>query len=111
MFRSEDILMGANKCKIPFFFFHCSQFGEEVSVASSVALVSERSSNQTKTNPQLHPSVSGDQDPVAALWGNLHDTTQVRQLTVLFFFLTFLPFTLFFFPEHYTLRDHCDMSN
>ncbi|XP_056134569.1 tetratricopeptide repeat protein 17 [Lampris incognitus] len=49
---------------------HYVQFGEEVSVASSVALVSERSSNQTAASPQLHPSVSGDQDPVAALWGN-----------------------------------------
>uniref|UniRef100_A0A3B5AMA1 Tetratricopeptide repeat protein 17-like n=1 Tax=Stegastes partitus TaxID=144197 RepID=A0A3B5AMA1_9TELE len=42
---------------------HYVQFGEEVSVASSVALVSERNSNQTAANPQLHPSVSGDQDP------------------------------------------------
>ncbi|KAF3832963.1 hypothetical protein F7725_026628 [Dissostichus mawsoni] len=32
------------------------QFGEEVSVASSVALVSERNSNQTAASPQLHPS-------------------------------------------------------
>uniref|UniRef100_A0A8C6W0F8 Tetratricopeptide repeat domain 17 n=1 Tax=Nothobranchius furzeri TaxID=105023 RepID=A0A8C6W0F8_NOTFU len=39
------------------------QFGEEVSVASSLALMSERSSNQTATSPELHPSVSGDQDP------------------------------------------------
>uniref|UniRef100_A0AAQ5X9J9 Tetratricopeptide repeat domain 17 n=1 Tax=Amphiprion ocellaris TaxID=80972 RepID=A0AAQ5X9J9_AMPOC len=42
---------------------HYVQFGEEVSVATSVALVSERNSNQTAANPQLHPSVSGDQDP------------------------------------------------
>uniref|UniRef100_A0A4W6EKX6 Tetratricopeptide repeat domain 17 n=1 Tax=Lates calcarifer TaxID=8187 RepID=A0A4W6EKX6_LATCA len=42
---------------------HYVQFGEEVSVASSVALVSERNSNQTAASPQLHPSVSGDQDP------------------------------------------------
>uniref|UniRef100_A0A3Q3GNM5 Tetratricopeptide repeat domain 17 n=1 Tax=Labrus bergylta TaxID=56723 RepID=A0A3Q3GNM5_9LABR len=42
---------------------HYVQFGEEVSVASSVALVSERNSNQTATSPHLHPSVSGDQDP------------------------------------------------
>uniref|UniRef100_A0A667ZH72 Tetratricopeptide repeat domain 17 n=1 Tax=Myripristis murdjan TaxID=586833 RepID=A0A667ZH72_9TELE len=42
---------------------HYVQFGEEVSVASSVALVSDRSSNQTAASPQLHPSVSGDQDP------------------------------------------------
>lgn len=55
---------------------HYVQFGEEVSVASSVALVSERNSNQTAANPQLHPSVSGDQDPVAALWGSHQDYTQ-----------------------------------
>uniref|UniRef100_A0A8C2W9A5 Tetratricopeptide repeat domain 17 n=1 Tax=Cyclopterus lumpus TaxID=8103 RepID=A0A8C2W9A5_CYCLU len=42
---------------------HFVQFGEEVSVASSVALVSERDSNQTAASPRLHPSVSGDQDP------------------------------------------------
>uniref|UniRef100_A0A8C9ZKY2 Tetratricopeptide repeat domain 17 n=1 Tax=Sander lucioperca TaxID=283035 RepID=A0A8C9ZKY2_SANLU len=42
---------------------HYVQFGEEVSVASSVALVSERNSNQTAASPQLHPSVSGDHDP------------------------------------------------
>ncbi|XP_029354893.1 tetratricopeptide repeat protein 17 [Echeneis naucrates] len=52
------------------------QFGEEVSVASSVALVSERNSNQTTASPQLHPSVSGDQDPAAALWGNRQDYAQ-----------------------------------
>ncbi|KAL3065848.1 hypothetical protein OYC64_015899 [Pagothenia borchgrevinki] len=52
------------------------QFGEEVSVASSVALVSERNSNQTAASPQLHPSVSGDQDPAAALWGSRLDYTQ-----------------------------------
>uniref|UniRef100_A0A8D3A927 Tetratricopeptide repeat domain 17 n=1 Tax=Scophthalmus maximus TaxID=52904 RepID=A0A8D3A927_SCOMX len=46
---------------------HYVQFGEEVSVASSVALVSERNSNQTAASPQLHPSVSGDQDP-RMLW-------------------------------------------
>ncbi|XP_020498865.2 tetratricopeptide repeat protein 17 [Labrus bergylta] len=55
---------------------HYVQFGEEVSVASSVALVSERNSNQTATSPHLHPSVSGDQDPAAALWGNQQDYTQ-----------------------------------
>lgn len=54
----------------------CSQFGEEVSVASSVALVSERNPNQTAASPQLHPSVSGDQDPAAALWGSRQDYTQ-----------------------------------
>ncbi|XP_010773287.1 tetratricopeptide repeat protein 17 [Notothenia coriiceps] len=52
------------------------QFGEEVSVASSMALVSERNSNQTVASPQLHPSVSGDQDPAAALWGSRLDYTQ-----------------------------------
>ncbi|XP_071752279.1 tetratricopeptide repeat protein 17 [Centroberyx gerrardi] len=55
---------------------HYVQFGEEVSVASSVALVSEHGSNQTAASPQLHPSVSGDQDPAAALWGNHQDYTQ-----------------------------------
>ncbi|XP_058484707.1 tetratricopeptide repeat protein 17 isoform X1 [Solea solea] len=55
---------------------HYVQFGEEASVASSVALVSERNSNQTAASPQLHPSVSGDQDPAAALWGNHQDYTQ-----------------------------------
>ncbi|XP_037547900.1 tetratricopeptide repeat protein 17 [Nematolebias whitei] len=52
------------------------QFGEEVSVASSVALVSERNSNQTAASPRLHPSVSGEQDPAAALWGSHQDYTQ-----------------------------------
>ncbi|CAN9506647.1 unnamed protein product [Ophioblennius macclurei] len=55
---------------------HYVQFGEEVSVASSVALVSERNANQTTPGPQLHPSVSGDQDPAAALWGTHQDYTQ-----------------------------------
>ncbi|XP_042289963.1 tetratricopeptide repeat protein 17 isoform X1 [Thunnus thynnus] len=58
---------------------HYVQFGEEVSVASSVALVSERNSNQTASSPQIHPSVSGDQDPVAALWGSHQDYTQDMQ--------------------------------
>ncbi|PWA29151.1 hypothetical protein CCH79_00006274 [Gambusia affinis] len=48
---------------------HHVQFGEALSVASSVALVSERSSNQTASSPQLRPTVSGDQDPAVALWG------------------------------------------
>uniref|UniRef100_A0A3Q2ZKR4 Tetratricopeptide repeat domain 17 n=1 Tax=Kryptolebias marmoratus TaxID=37003 RepID=A0A3Q2ZKR4_KRYMA len=52
------------------------QFGEDVSVASSVALVSERNSNQTAASPRLHPSVSGNQDPAAALWGSHQDYTQ-----------------------------------
>ncbi|XP_029950797.1 tetratricopeptide repeat protein 17 [Salarias fasciatus] len=55
---------------------HYVQFGEEVSVASSVALVSERNANQTTPGPQLHPSVSGDKDPAAALWGNHQDNTE-----------------------------------
>ncbi|XP_047436087.1 tetratricopeptide repeat protein 17 [Mugil cephalus] len=55
---------------------HYVQFGEEVSVASSVALVSERNPNQTAASPQLHPSVSGDQDPAAALWVGRQDYTQ-----------------------------------
>uniref|UniRef100_A0A8K9XS83 Tetratricopeptide repeat domain 17 n=1 Tax=Oncorhynchus mykiss TaxID=8022 RepID=A0A8K9XS83_ONCMY len=41
---------------------HHIQFGEEVSVAGSVALVSEPSTNQT-TSSHLHPSVSGDPEP------------------------------------------------
>ena len=48
-------------------------------MASSVALVSERNSNQTSASPPLHPSVSGDQDPAAALWGSHQDYTQARQ--------------------------------
>lgn len=48
-------------------------------MASSVALVSERNSNQTAVSPELHPSVSGDQDPAAALWGGHQDYTEARQ--------------------------------
>uniref|UniRef100_A0A3B3BDD9 Tetratricopeptide repeat domain 17 n=1 Tax=Oryzias melastigma TaxID=30732 RepID=A0A3B3BDD9_ORYME len=55
---------------------HYVQFGEEVSVASSVALVSERTSNQSANSPPLHPSVSGNQDPAAVLWGNNRGYTQ-----------------------------------
>ncbi|XP_056268317.1 tetratricopeptide repeat protein 17 isoform X2 [Pseudoliparis swirei] len=58
---------------------HFVQFGEEVSVASSVALASERNANQTAASRQLHPSVSGDQDPAAALWGSRQDYTQDTQ--------------------------------
>lgn len=50
-------------------------------MASSVALVSERNSNLTAASPQLHPSVSGDQDPAASLWGSHQDYTQARQIT------------------------------
>ncbi|XP_045067065.1 tetratricopeptide repeat protein 17 isoform X1 [Coregonus clupeaformis] len=53
---------------------HHIQFGEEVSVAGSVALVSEPSINQT-TSPDLHPSVSGDPEP-AALWGHQASPTE-----------------------------------
>lgn len=45
-----------------------------MSVAPSVALVSERTENQSTPSPQVYPSVSGDQDPAAALWGNQEDT-------------------------------------
>uniref|UniRef100_A0A3Q2V779 Tetratricopeptide repeat domain 17 n=1 Tax=Haplochromis burtoni TaxID=8153 RepID=A0A3Q2V779_HAPBU len=55
------------------------QFGEEVSVASSVALVSEHNSNQTEASLQLHPTVSGGQDPAAALWGSHQDYTKDLQ--------------------------------
>ncbi|KAL6113545.1 ttc17 [Pungitius sinensis] len=55
------------------------QFGEKVSVASSVALEAERNSNQTGASPHLHPSVSGDQDPAAALWGSRQEHTQEMQ--------------------------------
>ncbi|XP_061743572.1 tetratricopeptide repeat protein 17 isoform X1 [Nerophis ophidion] len=55
------------------------QLGEAISVASSVATVSDRNSNLTSHSPQLHPSVSGDQDPVAELWGSHHDYTQKVQ--------------------------------
>ncbi|XP_042173877.1 tetratricopeptide repeat protein 17 [Oncorhynchus tshawytscha] len=53
---------------------HHIQFGEEVSVAGSVALVSEPSTNQT-TSSHLHPSVSGDPEP-AALWGHQASPTE-----------------------------------
>uniref|UniRef100_A0A673Y9J2 Tetratricopeptide repeat domain 17 n=1 Tax=Salmo trutta TaxID=8032 RepID=A0A673Y9J2_SALTR len=53
---------------------HYIQFGEEVSVAGSVALVSEPSTNQT-TSPHLHPSVSGDPEH-AALWGHQASPTE-----------------------------------
>ncbi|XP_014916487.1 tetratricopeptide repeat protein 17 [Poecilia latipinna] len=61
---------------------HHVQFGEALSVASSVALVSERSSNQTASSPQLRPTVSGDQDPAAALWGGHQEYTQDTQRTL-----------------------------
>uniref|UniRef100_A0A8C5D2X3 Tetratricopeptide repeat protein 17 n=1 Tax=Gouania willdenowi TaxID=441366 RepID=A0A8C5D2X3_GOUWI len=54
---------------------HYVQFGEDVSVASSVALVSELNSNQSSVSPHLRPSVSGD--AVAALWGNSQHLTQM----------------------------------
>ncbi|KAM3625402.1 uncharacterized protein V6R79_011527 [Siganus canaliculatus] len=58
---------------------HYVQFGEDVSVASSVALVSERNSNQSAASPSPHPTVSGDQDPAAALWGSIPDYKQDMQ--------------------------------
>lgn len=63
-------------------FYFCSQFGEDVSVAPSVALVSERNANQSTPSPQVYPSVSGDQDPAAALWGN-QEYTKARWKTFL----------------------------
>lgn len=54
-------------------------------MASSVALVSERNSNQTAPSPQLHPSVSGEQDPAAALWGSHADYSQARHTVELCF--------------------------
>ncbi|CAF99942.1 unnamed protein product, partial [Tetraodon nigroviridis] len=61
---------------------HYVQFGEDVSVAPSVALVSERNANQSTPSPQVYPSVSGDQDPAAALWGN-QEYTKARRKTFL----------------------------
>ncbi|CAL8244280.1 unnamed protein product [Lota lota] len=58
---------------------HYVQFGEEVSVASSVALVSDRNPNHTASSPQLHPSVSGDQDPAVAFWGSRQGLAQDMQ--------------------------------
>ncbi|XP_055084919.1 tetratricopeptide repeat protein 17 isoform X2 [Periophthalmus magnuspinnatus] len=52
---------------------HYVQFGEEVSVASSVALVSDHASNQSSPSPWLHRSVTKEQDPAAALWGSHPD--------------------------------------
>ncbi|XP_030621782.1 tetratricopeptide repeat protein 17 [Chanos chanos] len=68
---------------------HYIQFGEEVSVASSVALVSELSVNESRS-PQLYPSVSGGEVPgehwgkemssaadiQAVLWPRRSDCTQ-----------------------------------
>ncbi|KAJ3593701.1 hypothetical protein NHX12_006035, partial [Muraenolepis orangiensis] len=58
---------------------HYVQFGEEISVASSMALVSDRNPNHTAASPQLHPSVSGNQDPVAAFWGSRQGPAQDMQ--------------------------------
>ncbi|KAG7272378.1 hypothetical protein CRUP_000369 [Coryphaenoides rupestris] len=58
---------------------HYVQFGEEVSVASSVALVSDHNPNHTAASPQPHPSVSGDQDPAAAVWGSRQGPAQDMQ--------------------------------
>ncbi|XP_011608201.1 tetratricopeptide repeat protein 17 [Takifugu rubripes] len=59
---------------------HYVQFGEDVSVAPSVALVSERNANQSTPSPQVHPSVAGDQDPAAALWGNQQYTKEIQRM-------------------------------
>ncbi|XP_068613276.1 tetratricopeptide repeat protein 17 [Brachionichthys hirsutus] len=56
------------------------QFGEEVSVACSVALVSERNANRTAGSPRLRPSVSGGQDATAALWGSHEVSLWVQTL-------------------------------
>lgn len=63
-------------------FLICLKFGEDVSVAPSVALVSERNTNQSTPTPQVYPSVSGDHDPAAALWGN-QEYTKARWKTFL----------------------------
>ena len=52
------------------------QFGEEVSVASSVALVSELSVNESRS-PQPYSSVSGGEEP-AEHWGKETSSNTVR---------------------------------
>ncbi|XP_067105211.1 tetratricopeptide repeat protein 17 isoform X1 [Osmerus mordax] len=62
-----------------FEYVHYIQFGEEMSVAGSVALVSEHGSNET-ASPQLQPSVSGEQEP-AALWSqDAYPTEDVQRM-------------------------------
>uniref|UniRef100_A0A3B4AEN6 Tetratricopeptide repeat domain 17 n=1 Tax=Periophthalmus magnuspinnatus TaxID=409849 RepID=A0A3B4AEN6_9GOBI len=61
---------------------HYVQFGEEVSVASSVALVSDHASNQSSPSPWLHRSVTKEQDPAAALWGSHPDAQQDSHKTL-----------------------------
>ncbi|KAJ7994617.1 hypothetical protein DPEC_G00251340 [Dallia pectoralis] len=53
---------------------HYIQFGEEVSVAAGVTLVSEPGTNDT-SSPGLHPSVSGEPDP-SVLWGHQASPTE-----------------------------------
>ncbi|KAL1007648.1 hypothetical protein UPYG_G00089480 [Umbra pygmaea] len=55
---------------------HYIQFGEEVSVAASVALVSEPVINET-AEPSLHPSVSGGLESTS-LWG--HQTVPTEDI-------------------------------
>lgn len=62
-----------------------------MSVAPSVALVSERNANQSTLSPQVYPSVSGDQDPAAALWGN-QEYTKARWKTFLMLNFCFFEF-------------------
>lgn len=60
-------------------------------MAPSVALVSERNANQSTLSPQVYPSVSGDQDPAAALWGN-QEYTKARWKTFLMLNVCFFEF-------------------
>uniref|UniRef100_A0A3P8YYU9 Tetratricopeptide repeat domain 17 n=1 Tax=Esox lucius TaxID=8010 RepID=A0A3P8YYU9_ESOLU len=53
---------------------HYIQFGEEVSVAAGVPLVSDPGANET-ASPGLHPSVSGEPDP-SVLWGRQAPATE-----------------------------------
>uniref|UniRef100_A0AAY4EQ15 Tetratricopeptide repeat protein 17 n=1 Tax=Denticeps clupeoides TaxID=299321 RepID=A0AAY4EQ15_9TELE len=55
---------------------HYIQFGEEVSVASSVALVSEMSVNESR-GPQVYSSVSGSESP-GSLWDKEASSDTVR---------------------------------
>ena len=55
-----------------------AQFGEEVSVASSVALVSEMSANESHS-PQPYFSMSSGENP-ASLWGQEASSATVGSL-------------------------------
>uniref|UniRef100_A0A8C6Q6U6 Tetratricopeptide repeat domain 17 n=1 Tax=Nothobranchius furzeri TaxID=105023 RepID=A0A8C6Q6U6_NOTFU len=74
------------------------QFGEEVSVASSLALMSERSSNQTATSPELHPS-----DIQKILWPQKSDCAHEYPLVPP---AQMLP-TFYLSPESQGLRSVC----